>query len=107
MRFIKNKTNINFLGKSRRKIALILSVIMLSISLGSLITRGLELGIDFTGGVLLEVGYPQPADLANIRMLLADDGFNDVQVQSFGSEQDVLLRLPPQIDQNPNFIRDR
>ncbi|MEC8955722.1 MAG: protein translocase subunit SecF [Pseudomonadota bacterium] len=107
MRFIKNKTNINFLGKSRRKIALILSVIMLSISLGSLITRGLELGIEFTGGVLLEVGYPQPADLANIRMLLADDGFNDVQVQSFGSEQDVLLRLPPQIDQNPNFIRDR
>ena len=107
MRFIKNKTNINFLGKSRRKIALILSVIMLSISLGSLITRGLELGIDFTGGVLLEVGYPQPADLANIRMLLADDGFDDVQVQSFGSEQDVLLRLPPQIDQNPNFIRDR
>ena len=107
MRFIKNKTNINFLGKSRRKIALILSVIMLSISLGSLFTKGLELGIDFTGGVLLEVGYPQPADLANIRMLLADDGFDDVQVQSFGSEQDVLLRLPPQIDQDPNFIRDR
>ncbi len=107
MRFIKNKTNINFLGKSRRKIALILSLIMLSISLGSLITKGLELGIDFTGGVLLEVGYPQPADLAKIRMLLADDGFDDVQVQSFGSEQDVLLRLPPQIDQNPNFIRDR
>ena len=107
MRFIKNKTNINFLGKSRRKIALILSLIMLSISLGSLVTKGLELGIDFTGGVLLEVGYPQPADLAKIRMLLADDGFDDVQVQSFGSEQDVLLRLPPQIDQNPNFIRDR
>ena len=107
MRFIKNKTNINFLGKSRRKIALILSVIMLSISLGSLITKGLELGIDFTGGVLLEVGYPQLADLAKIRMLLADDGFDDVQVQSFGSEQDVLLRLPPQINQNPNFIRDR
>ena len=107
MRFIKNKTNINFLGESRRKIALIFSIVMISISLGSLFTKGLELGIDFTGGVLLEVGYPQPADLGKIRTLLADDGFDDVQVQSFGSEEDVLLRLPPQIDQDPNFIRDR
>jgi len=107
MRFIKNKTSINFLGLKRRRVALLLSVIMISISVGSIFTRGLDFGIDFTGGVLLEIGYPSPADLPKIRSLLADDGFDDVQVQSFGSDEEVLLRLPPQSDQDPNYIRDR
>ena len=107
MRFIKNKTTINFLGIKRRRVALLLSAIMISVSLGSIITRGLDFGIDFTGGVLLEIGYPGTADLPKIRSLLADDGFDDVQVQSFGSEEEVLLRLPPQSDQDPNYIRDR
>jgi preprotein translocase subunit SecF len=107
MRFIKNKTTINFLGVNRRRVALLLSAIMISVSLGSIITRGLDFGIDFTGGVLLEIGYPSPADLPRIRSLLADDGFDDVQVQNFGSEEEVLLRLPPQSDQDPNYIRDR
>ena len=107
MRFIKNKTSINFLGLKRRRVALLLSVIMISISVGSIITRGLDFGIDFTGGVLLEIGYPSPADLPKIRSLLAGDGFDDVQVQSFGSDEEVLLRLPPQSDQDPNYIRDR
>ena len=107
MRFIKNKTSINFLGLKRRRVALLLSVIMISISVGSIFTRGLDFGIDFTGGVLLEIGYPSPADLPKIRSLLAGDGFDDVQVQSFGSDEEVLLRLPPQSDQDPNYIRDR
>ena len=107
MRFIKNKTSINFLGLKRRRVALFLSVIMISISVGSIITKGLDFGIDFTGGVLLEIGYPSPADLTKIRSLLAGDGFDDVQVQSFGSDEEVLLRLPPQSDQDPNYIRDR
>jgi len=107
MRFIKNKTSINFLGLKRRRVALFLSVIMISISVGSIITKGLDFGIDFTGGVLLEIGYPSPADLPKIRSLLAGDGFDDVQVQSFGSDEEVLLRLPPQSDQDPNYIRDR
>ncbi len=107
MQFIKNKTSINFLGLKRRRVALLLSAIMISVSLGSIISRGLDFGIDFTGGVLLEIGYPSPADLPKIRSLLADDGFDDVQVQSFGSEEEVLLRLPPQSDQDPNYIRDR
>tara|TARA_B100001057_G_C22869993_1_gene958296 strand:- start:5664 stop:6605 length:942 start_codon:yes stop_codon:yes gene_type:complete len=107
MRFIKNKTSINFLGLKRRRVALLLSVIMISISVGSIITKGLDFGIDFTGGVLLEIGYPSPADLTKIRSLLGGDGFDDVQVQSFGSDEEVLLRLPPQSDQDPNYIRDR
>ena len=107
MQFITKKTTINFLGETRRKIAIGFSILLILISLSSLSTRGLDLGIDFTGGVLLEIGYPQDADLPKIRALLFDDGFEDVQVQSFGSTKDVLLRLPPQIDANPNMIRDR
>jgi preprotein translocase subunit SecF len=107
MRLIKNKTSINFLGETRRRIALFLSIIMVSLSISSIFIKGLEFGIDFTGGVLLEVGYPEPANLMKIRTLLENDGFEEVQVQSFGSDEDVLLRLPPQLDQDPNFIRDR
>ena len=107
MKFITKKTTINFLGASRRKVAIGLSIVLVLISLISLSTRGLDLGIDFTGGVLLEVGYPEDANLTKIRSLLVNDGFKDVQVQSFGSEKDVLLRLPPQSEGNPNDIRDR
>ena len=96
MRLIKHKTHINFLGATRRKIALAISVIVVIVSLASLATRGLEFGIDFTGGILLEVGYPQAADLVSIRSNLAAAGFDDAQVQRFGADTDVLVRLPPQ-----------
>ena len=107
MKLIKEKTKIDFLGITRRRIALSISVVAIVISLASLGTRGLEFGIDFTGGVLLEIGYPQDADLNKIRELLNGAGFDDVQVQEFGVATDVLLRLPPQPDSNPNDIRDR
>ena len=106
MRLIKEKTNIDFLGAGRRKLAVLLSAVLIVVSLVSLGTRGLELGIDFTGGVLLEVGYPQDADLNRIRQILGEAGFTDVQVQSFGAATDVMLRLPPQSDADPNEIRD-
>ncbi len=96
MRLIKEKTSIDFLSPNRRRIALAFSAVLVVVSLTSLFTRGLDFGIDFTGGVLLEVGYPQPADLEAIRGNLADSGFDDAQVQLFGSETDVLVRLPPQ-----------
>ncbi len=107
MRLIKEKTSIDFLSLGRRKVALAFSAILIVVSLASLATRGLNFGIDFTGGVLLEVGYPQDADLNKIRKLMADAGFEDVQVQRFGAATDILLRLPPQgEDANPNQIRD-
>jgi preprotein translocase subunit SecF len=107
MRLIKEKTSIDFLSVGRRRIALAISAILIVISISSLVTRGLNFGIDFTGGVLLEVGYPQDADLDNIRQLMADAGFDDVQVQRFGAATDVLLRLPPQGEgADPNQIRD-
>jgi len=105
MRLIKEKTNIDFLGPTRRKIALSLSALFIVVSLASLVMRGLELGIDFTGGILLEVGYPQAADIERIRSRLADAGFSDAQVQQFGEDTDVLVRLPPQGDAKPGEIR--
>ena len=105
MRLIKHKTNFDFLGPKRRKIALGISAIFILASFISLFTRGLDFGIDFTGGVLLEVGYQQPADIEAIRGNLADSGFTDAQVQQFGDDTDVLVRLPPQGDAEPNEIR--
>ena len=95
MRLIKQKTNINFLGAERRKMALWISFVVIIASIASLARNGLELGIDFTGGILLEVGYEQAADLEMIRGNLAEAGFSDAQVQLFGADTDVLVRLPP------------
>lgn len=106
MKWIKEKTSIDFLSRRQRLIAVGVVTIAIGISVISFATRGLELGIDFTGGILLEVGYPQAADIDSIRQLMDDVGFDDVQVQRFGAETDVLLRLPPQPDTDPNSIRD-
>ncbi len=106
MRLIKEKTSINFLGPGRRKVALAVSALLVIMSLGSLYKNGLEFGIDFTGGVLLEVGYDQPANLEAIRGNLAGAGFEDAQVQLFGRETDVLVRLPPQGDTS-EVVRQR
>lgn len=61
-----------------------------------LFSRGLHLSVEFTGGTLMEVSYSQPADLSAIRSSVAALGLSDVQVQNFGSAQDVLIRLPAQ-----------
>lgn len=71
------------------------SAALVVISLVSIATRGLNFGIDFTGGVLLEVGYPDTADLGAVRAQLAAGGVADAQVQNFGTSKDVLIRLPP------------
>jgi len=107
MRLIRNKTNIDFLGPTRRKIALAVSALLVFVSLASLSTQGLEFGIDFTGGVLLEVGYPQPANLEEIRANLSDAGFAEAQVQRFGRDTDVLVRLPPQPGAEADEIREQ
>ena len=105
MRLIKEKTSIDFLSPGRRKVALAISALLIVVSIVSLFTRGLEFGIDFTGGVLLEVGYSGPADLEAIRGHLAEAGFSEAQVQRFGRDTDVLVRLPPQPGAEADEIR--
>jgi preprotein translocase subunit SecF len=96
MRLIKQKTSIDFLSQTRRRVALSISLLLVVASFVSLATRGLEFGIDFTGGILLEVGYEQAADLEEIRAGLASEGYVNAQVQRFGADNVVLVRLPPQ-----------
>jgi len=86
-------TNINFIGN--RNIAMIFSGILMVLSIISLSTRGLQMGIDFTGGTLIEVGYQKAADLTVLRNTLDAEGFNDATVQNFGTAKDVLIRLKP------------
>jgi len=107
MRLINHKTHIDFLGQTRRKIALVFSVLIVVVSLFSIFARGLEFGIDFTGGILIEVGYQEAVDLVSIRSNLADAGFDDAQVQLFGSDTDVLVRLPPQEGEDPDSLREQ
>ncbi len=90
------KNNINFIGN--RNIALIFSGVLMVIAMGSLAVRGLQMGIDFTGGTLIEVGYQQAADLTVLRDTLNGAGFNDATVQNFGTTTDVLIRLKPHAD---------
>lgn len=107
MKWIKEKTSIDFLSDKPRRIALTIAAISVLLSIAAVAFRGLEFGIDFTGGILLEVGYPEPADVDGIRNLMDEAGIEDVQVQSFGQPTDVLLRLPPQPDANPDALRER
>ena len=105
MRIIKKTTTFDFLGVKRRRFALLISAVLVIASFASLATRGLEFGIDFTGGILLEVGYPQAANLDEIRSNLGAAGFSDAQVQRFGRDTDVLVRLPPQPGTEADEVR--
>ncbi|MBM95542.1 MAG: protein translocase subunit SecF [Oceanospirillaceae bacterium] len=73
--------------------AMALSLLLLVVSIGSLATQGLSLGLDFTGGTLLEVEYSKPPVLAEIMDTLENAGYEDVTVQNFGSETDILVRM--------------
>ena len=107
MRIFSKKPSIDFLSQGRRRIALTLSAIIIVTSIASFVTRGLEFGIDFTGGILLEVGYTEAANLEEIRQDLFAAGFEDAQVQLFGAANDVLVRLPPQDVTDTRQIREQ
>ncbi len=93
MDIFKREPRIDFLG--RRKAAALVSAALIVLALGSMAVRGLNLGLDFTGGTLVEVGYPETAELATVRASLAAGGFPDASVQHFGTSRDVLIRLAP------------
>lgn len=83
---------INFMGQ--RKLAMTFSAFLLIVAIGSLVTKQLNWGLDFTGGTLVEVHYSETANLTEIRDLLEGGTFDGAIVVSFGSDQDVLIRLP-------------
>ncbi|NOR81506.1 MAG: protein translocase subunit SecF [Methyloprofundus sp.] len=86
--------HIDFLGK--RRFAAIFSGLLIVAAIVSLATQGLKLGIDFTGGTLVELGYTKAVDLKGMRSALEGAGLGDATVQHFGSAQEVLIRLKPQ-----------
>lgn len=83
--------DMNFMGV--RKIAAAFSIVLILLSIGSLAIQGLKLGLDFTGGTLIEVAYETSANVNDIRKTLETSGYEDVTVQHFGSEEDVLVRM--------------
>ena len=87
----------NFMGF--RRYAVVFSALMLVVSSWSLYTQGLVLGLDFSGGTQIEVGYDQPADVGELREQLETAGFDNPVVVHFGSETDVLIRLQGEPDQ--------
>ncbi|MDO7654024.1 MAG: protein translocase subunit SecF [Porticoccus sp.] len=102
---MNTKKIIDFMGQ--RKLAAIFSILLIVGSIVSLSTKGLVLGLDFTGGTQIEVGYSHPADLANIRSQLSDSGFDNPVVVHFGSERDVLIRLQgkPEVGLSDNVLQ--
>ena len=98
MEFLKRDTRIDFIG--RRRIAALISISVIVIVLLSLFFRGLNLGIDFTGGTLVEVSYSSSVNTEEVRTNLRRSGLDGVVVQYFGTSRDVLIRLPadPEVD---------
>ena len=98
MEFLKRDTRIDFIG--RRRIAALISISIIVILLLSLFIRGLNLGIDFTGGTLVEVSYSSSVNAEEVRTNLRRSGLDSVVVQYFGTSRDVLIRLPadPEVD---------
>ncbi len=97
MEFFKIKRDIPFM-----KHALIFNVISFltfALAVFFLVTRGLHLSVEFTGGTVMEVAYSQPADLTKVRATVSSLGYNDVLVQNFGTSRDVMIRLPVHKDQ--------
>ena len=96
MEFFRHDTKIDFMGA--RKWTTMFSAVILLASLMALMVNGLNWGLDFTGGTQIEVSYQQPADLENIRMRLSEAHFSDAVVQSYGTSEDVLIRIAPRVD---------
>lgn len=94
MEFFKTTTKIDFMRQ--RKWAAIFSITLFILSMISLVFHGLNLGLDFTGGVQVEVHYSQPANLLQIRQELGQGGFKNAVVQAYGTSQDIMVKLKPE-----------
>ncbi|MGF1644495.1 MAG: protein translocase subunit SecF [Thiotrichales bacterium] len=106
MEFLKLKREIDFMRL--RNAAFVFSILIFLVSIAAVAVRGLNFGIDFTGGTLVEGGYQETVPLERIRDALADGGFERSVVQYFGSSREILIRLPPQEGEaNSALLSDR
>ena len=97
-------TNFDFMGA--RRVAAVVSGVLLVISALAIALVGLNRGLDFTGGALVEVGFAEAADLAAVREALGAAGFENAVTQNFGAETEVLIRVPPQAGQDQSTVGD-
>jgi preprotein translocase subunit SecF len=102
MQLISPDIHIDFLGK--RKIALLFSAVMIVLSLGLLAGKGLNFGIDFTGGTLVEVKFDKAPAIADIRAALSPEGFGNAMIQEFGSPEEILIRVQNKDAENSSAI---
>jgi len=93
MRFLNRKTHIDFMGK--RKVAFVVSAVLMVLSISSLALNGLNFGLDFTGGMLIEVNYPSAVEVSQVKASLKSADVNDAVVQQFGTASDIVVRVPP------------
>ena len=105
MEFFSHQTNFQFMAT--RKVWFGLSIALMIASLALLVTRGLNLATDFTGGVTVQASFPAAADLAAVRTQIAAQGFRDAVVEYVGSARAVAIRLPPERDQTSSQLRSR
>ena len=105
MEFFRIKNDIPFMRHALK--FNIISLVTFLLAVFFLLTKGLHLSVEFTGGTLIEVRYEQAADLEKIRSALGKSGFSDYSVQNFGSSQDVMIRLPLKGEQKADQIGDQ
>ena len=103
MEFFKSNSRIGFMNA--RKVWYVVSAALFVLSIAALLTKGLNLGVDFTGGITVEAKFTTEAKPDALRSGLEQAGFKDVQVQNFGSSRDVAIRLPPPEGQSADQIR--
>ncbi len=92
MEFFKIRRDIPFMRHA--VVFNIISFVTFALAVFFLVTRGLHLSVEFTGGTVMQVQYPQAAEVERIRQSVSSLGFAEVQVQNFGTARDVMIRLP-------------
>lgn len=105
MQIFDRKTHIDFIGNRRLPVAV--SVLLVIATFVLLFTRGLNFGLDFTGGTLVELSYAEPVQVAPVRKQLADSGVADAVVQHFGTSRDIMVRIPVSKDGNSSTLSNQ
>ncbi len=100
MRILNRKTHIDFMG--RRKLAFAISALLIILSITTLTFRGLNFGLDFTGGTLIEVSYPSVVEVRDVKANLRAADVTDAVVQQFGTARDIVVRVPPRSAEESN-----